>query len=179
MLTKEQRLYMDLEAALTGGTLDEVRTCFSQEATFPNVSDPLTWTPLLELAISWSPLALVEELLDLGASANYEAIDGYPSVYAAIESQRPDRLALVELLLRFGADINERGINGYTPLHLAVAQKDPNAIKLLLALGADPALRTQIDDDLTPLEEAELMGRQYSNVFSSCEERVARGPPGR
>lgn len=158
MLSGEQRLYMNLEAALTSGTLDEVQACFPRETSFPDVHDPRTWTPLLELAIAWSPLALVEELLDLGASLNYEANDGYPSVFAALDSGRPERLALVELLLSHGAYVNERGINGYTPLHLAVAQRDPKAIELLLALGADPALRTQVDDDLTPLEEAELLG---------------------
>jgi uncharacterized protein len=149
---------VDLETALKSGDLEEIRRLFSENASFPNVHDPLTWTPLLELAISWSPLALLEELLDLGATPNYEAVDGYPSVYAALDSKRPDRLALIETLLKHGADVNQRGINGYTPLHLAVAQKDSRAIELLLAQGADPTLKTQVDDDLTPLEEAELMG---------------------
>ena len=47
-----------MKSALTAGNLEEVRACFSEEPGFPNVHDPLTWTPLLELAILWSPLAL-------------------------------------------------------------------------------------------------------------------------
>jgi len=157
MPTDPQQRYIALEGALRSGDLETARTCFEPEAGFPNVRDPLTWTPLLELAISWSPLATIEQLLALGASVNYEAADGYPAVYAAIDSDRPDRIPLAQLVLSHGADVNQRGVKGYTPLHLAVAQKDAAAMELLLAHGADTTLKTQVDD-LGPIEEAELLG---------------------
>jgi ankyrin repeat protein len=158
MLTDDQRAYMAMEAGLRAGNLQAVRTAFGDPPDFPNVRDPLTWTPLLSLAIWWSPLALVSELLGLGASPNYEAQDGFPAVYAALSSERGDRHELLELLLHRGADPNERGINDYTPLHLAVAQRDSRAMSLLLTHGADPMLKTRIDECADPIEEAERMG---------------------
>lgn len=151
-------LYLAIEAALRAGDLSTVRDLFSGEPGFPNVSDPLTWTPLLSLAISSSPPTLVRELLDAGASPNYETTDGCPAVYAALSSDRADRYELIELLLERGADPDARGINDYTPLHLAVAQRDERAMRLLLAHGADARLRTRIDECADPVEEGERMG---------------------
>jgi ankyrin repeat protein len=67
---------------------------------------------------------------------------------------RPDVLDIIKLLLTFGADPNQRGINDYTPLHMAVREQNLPAVRLLLEAGADPALRTRIDDYETPREMA-------------------------
>jgi ankyrin repeat protein len=61
---------------------------------------------------------------------------------------------LLALLLDHGADIHQRGINDWTPLHYAVVQRDLKAIEILLARGADPCLKTRIDEGTTALEEA-------------------------
>src|SRR5687768_13048880 len=158
MLTDAQRRSMAIEAALVAGDLTALKECFAGDSAFPNVLDPLTATDLLALAIYRSPLPLVRALLDMGAHPNYDALDGFPAVYAALSTTRPDRHALMELLLDRGADVNARGINDYTPLHYAVSLRDGRAIALLLARGADPTLKTRIDDYATPLEEAELRG---------------------
>jgi ankyrin repeat protein len=158
MSTPDQQAYMTLEAALRAGDLRAARSALGDPPGFPDVRDPLTWTPLLALAIAWSPTACVRGLLDVGASPNYQADDGFPAAYAALSSERADRHELLELLLARGADPNQRGINDYTPLHLAVQQRDERAMRLLLAHGADPTLKTRIDECADPIREAEAMG---------------------
>jgi hypothetical protein len=71
--------------------------------------------------------------------------------------------------LTFGADPNQRGINDYTALHTAVAAGDPLAVQLLLDRGADPELRTRIDECETPLEMASAAG------LTAIAEILARG----
>jgi ankyrin repeat protein len=62
------------------------------------------------------------------------------------------------LLLAFGSDPNQRGHNDYTPLHWAAGAGDTRSIRILLAAGADAALRARIDDYETPLEVATKAG---------------------
>ncbi len=42
---------------------------------------------------------------------------------------------------------------------MAAARGDVDALRALVAHGADPSIRTQIDDYATPLEEARNLGR--------------------
>lgn len=112
----------------------------------------------LEYAIYWSPAGFIVTLLDAGSNPNYEDPAGFPSIIAALSTERPDRLQLIQILLEQGADPNMRGVNDWTPLHYAVAQRDAEAIRLLLASGADPSLRTRIDDCETALEGADRAG---------------------
>jgi uncharacterized protein len=58
----------------------------------------------------------------------------------------------------FGSDPNQRGINDYTALHVAAGERNFPAIERLLEAGADPTLRTRIDDCETPRELAERAG---------------------
>jgi hypothetical protein len=72
--------------------------------------------------------------------------------------RRTDVDEIIRLLLSFGVDPNQRGINDYTPLHMAVAERNAAAVQILLDHGADPELRTRIDDCDTPLEMARAAG---------------------
>src|SRR5262249_31334001 len=86
-------------------------------------------------------------------------------------------LALLEESDRHGyeiraADRNQRGINDYTALYLAVGEQYLPAIERLSEAGADPTLRTRIDDCETAREMAERAGlREIAELLAKWEER--------
>lgn len=101
-------------------------------------------------------LECVRILLRAGADPNRGRDEsGETPLHHALAKSEPDRTPLVKLLLDHGADPNARtkpGIpssnfwrdtrtRGETPLHRAAAFSPPETIKLLLAVGADRALR--------------------------------------
>ena len=146
---------VSLHSAFQTGDLEALRSL---------VADPANgWigalrTYPLEYAIYHSPLSFIRTLIGLGADPNYQEEGSFPSILAALSTEREDRHEIVELLLDAGADIQQRGVNDWTPLHYAAARNDRKAVELLLARGADPKSRTRIDDLTTPLEEAERLG---------------------
>lgn len=145
---------MAIHEACRAGDLDALRAALGNPADFPNSRPPLgAGDHCLEYAIYHAPLALIRSLLELGAEPNYES-HGFPSLVAALSTERPDRLEILAMLLKAGAAVGQRGLNDWTPLHCAVARNDLPAIELLLAHGADPQARTRIDDHSTPLEDA-------------------------
>jgi ankyrin repeat protein len=149
-----------IDAAYKRGDLSALRTLLGEPLDFPNCRGPTgVGEIILEYAIYHSPVAFIRTLLELGADPNYEDDAGFPSLIAALSTDRADRYEIIELLLAFGADIQAHGINDWTPLHYAAATDDLDGIRLLLACGADPNARTRIDDHATPLEEAKHLGR--------------------
>lgn len=150
-----------IHAAFVAGDVDAIRTALGEPAGFPNCEFPDRYADsILEYAIYHSPVDCIRALLELGADANYDSAGGFPSIIAALSSVRPEALEIVDLLLASGADIQQRGINDHTPLHYAAAANDVRAVELLLERGADVNARTRIDDYATPLEEAELLGKE-------------------
>lgn len=149
-----------LHNAFVAGDLAAVNAALGDPPDFPNCGLPAGFSgPCLEYAIYHAPLDLVRTLLKLGADPNASDPAGFPSLIAALSSDRPDRDAAITLLLSHGADLGQRGINDWTPLHWAAANGDVAAVELLLAHGADPHARTRIDECATPLEEAEHLGK--------------------
>lgn len=156
---REEQMLMHilLDEALVGGDVDEIRAALNDPEGFPNVKAPYV-QDVLVLAIWRSPIRTVEQLLELGADPNREAVDGFPALYAAVVDGREDRLERAGLLLAFGADPNQRGINDYTALHAAADAGDVAMAELLLSEGADPTLRTRIDDFELPAATAAAAG---------------------
>ena len=155
------RQALRLAKAYRAGDLAAVKAALGWPQSFPNVPQPMAlgcgdWP--LASAITSSPLRFVRRLLELGANPNYDAADGFPSLFAAIDAARPDTEALVAMLLRHGARVDQRGINDWTALHYAVARRNLAVVRRLLASGADPEARTRIDDRSTPLEDAMAAG---------------------
>lgn len=156
----ESSRLLALHNAFVAGDLAKLRALLGDPPDFPDCTLPAGFSgPILEYAIYHAPIDLVRALLELGADPNAPDPAGFPSLLAALSSDREDRLAVLELLLAHGADLGQRGINDWTPLHWAAAGDDVAAVAFLLARGADPTARTRIDDRNTPLEEAEMLGK--------------------
>jgi hypothetical protein len=167
MATEEERCaeakkLQRIDDAFRNGDLDALRAAVDDPSVIPNGRMPATVGSCLVYAIYHSPLAFMRTLLDIGANPNAPADDGFPPLIAALSCsrevpgarRRTDVDEILRLLLAFGADPNQRGINDYTPLHMAVAERNLLAVHILLEGGADPDLRTRIDDHQTPLEMA-------------------------
>lgn len=107
----------------------------------------------LMIAALKGDVADVKLLLDRGAKVNQ---DGWsPLHYAATGPE----VAIVKLLLDRGALIDAPSPNGSTPLMLAAQYGAEETVKLLLARGADPALRNQ--KNLAAIDFARLGGREF------------------
>lgn len=163
----EYETFRRIDAAFKAGDLAALRAAVNDPAAIPNGPLPLAFGNCLEYAIYHSPLSFIRTLLELGANPNPVDHLGFPPLLAALSCSRPrpgapgrpEVLAIMQLLLAFQADPNQRGINDYTPLHMAVSEENSGAVELLLEAGADPRLRTRIDECETPREMAAAADR--------------------
>ncbi|MBZ9990039.1 ankyrin repeat domain-containing protein [Mesorhizobium sp. BH1-1-5] len=157
---ERHRLFKAIDEAFKAGDFDGLGKALGGSARWFDERMPfeLGLGHPLEYAIYWSPAAFITALLDAGSNPNYEDPAGFPSIIAALSTERPDRLEVVRILLEHAAGPDMRGVNDWTPLHYAVSRRDAEAIQLLLLSGEDPLLRTRIDDYETALEGAEEAG---------------------
>ena len=163
----EARKIERIDAAFRRGNLEALRAAVDDPGAVPNGRMPDAIGPCLIYAVYHSPLAFIRTLLEIGADPNAPVDDGFPPLIAALSCTREvpgsagrrDVGAILRLLLEWGADPAERGINDYTALHMAVGEGNAAAVQQLLDAGADPELRTRIDEYATPLEMAKAAGR--------------------
>ena len=179
----EHRKFTSIDAAFKAGDLAALRAAVDDPADVPNGPMPLAIGPCLEYAIYHSPLPFIRTLLDIGANPNPDNHAGFPPLIAALSCSRPhpgararpDVAEIVLLLLAFGADPNQRGINDYTALHMAVGERNLPVLRILLEAGADPRLRTRIDDYETPRETAQSAGLDdMARLLAEYEVRQGR-----
>jgi hypothetical protein len=179
----EARKFQRIDAAFRSGDLDGLRAAVDDPAAIPNGRMPDAIGSCLVYAIYHSPLPFIRTLLEIGADPNAPVDDGFPPLIAALSctreepgtTRREDVCDILQLLLGFGVDPNQRGINDYTPLHMAVAERNALAVQLLLDGGADPALRTRIDDFETPGDMAEAAGlTEIAALFAPKAQRRRR-----
>src|SRR5688572_19847039 len=157
-----------IDAAFREGDLEALRAAVEDPDSVPNGPMPLAIGPCLEYAIYHSPIAFIRTLLEIGADPNLDDHSGFPPLIAALSchqvvpgsTRRPDVAEIVASLLEFGADPDQRGINDYTPLHMAASVGHADAVQILLKAGADPRLRTRIDDYETARELAQKAGHK-------------------
>src|SRR5262245_28418436 len=162
----EARKFQQINEAFQRGDLEALRAAVDDPAVVPNGVMPLAIGSCLVYAIYHSPLDFIHTLLKIGGDPNAPVNDGFPPLIAAMSCaravpgsrERTDVDEIVRLLLAFGADPNQRGINDYTPLHMAVAERNHSAVHILLEGGADPDLRTRIDECETARDLADAAG---------------------
>ena len=174
----EYARWKKIDEAFRTGDLDALRAAVDDPAAVPNGPMPLTIGSCLEYAIYHSPLPFIRTLLEHGADPVPADHAGFPPLIAALSCSRaqpgsagrPDVAEIVAVLLRFGADPEQRGINDYAALHMAVAERNMRVLDLLLEAGADPLVRTRIDDCETPREMAEAAGlREMAERLAAAE----------
>jgi len=136
---------------------------------FPDGVDPILGRSWMRHAVEYGSRAAIEWMLARGVDLSFQDAEGYTVVHLCLEKGRHDRHEILALLLEAGAPRNVHGPNGWTPLHMAVWRGDPEALRILLAHGADPSVRTLIDDYSTPLEDAERMGYREAIAILSGE----------
>ncbi len=176
----EYEQFKRIDNAFRVGDLVALRAAVDEPDKFPNGPMPLAIGRCLEYAIYHSPLLFIRTLLEIGADPNPNDQSGFPPLIAALSCSRShpgspgrqDVLDILKLLLSFGADPNQRGLNDYTPLHMAVSERNLPAIELLLEEGANPLLRTRIDEYETPRETAARAG--LSEIAALLAEYQAR-----
>jgi ankyrin repeat protein len=164
MSTEEERCaaakkFRRIDEAFRQGDLEGLRAAVDDPTTVPNGRMPDGIGACLVYAIYHSPLAFIRTLLEIGADPNRPADDGFPPLIAALSCtrdvqgapRRTDVEEILRLLLSFGANPNKRGFENYTPHHKTVAERNQPAVQMLLDAGADPELRTRIDECETPL----------------------------
>jgi hypothetical protein len=162
----EAERFQRIDAAFRSGDLEALRASVEDPALIPDGRLHDAIGSCLVYAIYHSPIAFIRTLLEIGADPNAPADDGFPPLFAALScarevpgaTPRPDVDEVIRLLLSHGVDPNQRGIDDYTPLHMAVAERQTYAVQMLLDAGADPELRTRIDECETALELAERAG---------------------
>ncbi len=177
----EHERFRQIDAAFRAGDLAALRAAVDDPDAVPNGPMPLAIGPCLAYAIYHSPLSFIRTLLEIGADPNPADPTGFPPLIAALSCSRsqpgsparPDVAGILELLLAFGADPNQRGINDYTPLYMAVCERNAAAVELLLEAGADPRLRTRVDDYETAREMAEKTGLpEIAQALAAAEARL-------
>jgi ankyrin repeat protein len=177
----EHERFRQIDGAFRAGDLRALRAAVEDPASVPNGPMPLAIGPCLAYAIYHSPLAFIRTLLEIGADPTPTDHAGFPPLIAALSCSRahpgspgrPDVVEVLLLLLAFGADPNQRGLNDWTALHMAVAERNPAAAQVLLEGGADPHVRTRIDECETPREMAERASQgELAGLLAAYEARL-------
>ena len=131
---------LDIFEAAVLGRVDRLRELLDADPALLNAYAADGFYPL-GLAAYFKQAAAVRLLLDRGADPNQAARNAahVTALHAAVSS---DQLKMVEWLLDAGADVNARQQSDYTPLMGAAANARTAIMELLLARGADAAMRT-------------------------------------
>lgn len=136
----DERGLTPLLAAVKAKNHPSIEFLMSREAVMESinrVTEPDRETPLA-VALRERDFALVERLLEKGASLEVDVEPGVPFLMAAVRSGDGE---LIDYLLGKGAEVDYRSAQPTTALALAAEKGDITLMKRLLEAGADPNTR--------------------------------------
>lgn len=153
--------------AIEGGNVDAARLLLSQEMIQPDLADSLGWTPLM-YAVIREKVAMIPDLVSHGANLNWLTDSGHTPVTIAVRDNHTDT---AKKLLSFrGVDVNVIPLyDGRAPLHHAVSWSNAELVELLIAYGADPHIRDNVNG-LTALDYARYFNdRKILDLLKSSD----------
>lgn len=158
-------------AAMGAADLEVLRKFQNEIADFPGGRDRWLNRPWIVSAIQSGAPQTIAWMIEVDVPLVFCDGEGTTVLHACIDQFAEHKSATMHdsmrALIAAGADVNIKGLNDWTPLHLAVARGDLVALQILLDAGADPNIRTTIDDYDTPLEYAESIGfKQAVDILS-------------
>jgi len=124
--------------------------------------------PLIQWAVFYDSLQVLNILLENGASLNQRALDGTSILAFASMKTLP-------VILESFSDVNARNILGATPLHYHCFLSNAESVKFLLSKGADPHAKCPYGDEAMTSFEVGNFDPQY--MISTNEMRVPIGQP--
>jgi len=143
---------------------EDLREFCPEEDFLPEIPEHVRREIIIDIIYS-SPAYTVKFMLSKNLPLSFVSGEGYSPLHAAIDADYPEKYEIMETLIKKGADVNigatreTMAINSWTPLHMAMAREDKKATDILLKHGADPTIRTIIDDYSTPAETAEILSK--------------------
>lgn len=132
---------------------------------FPHGVDAFIGRRWIINAIDCGSLAAVGWILGQRVELAFRDEEGRTPLLSAIDRSKPGKYEVLQALLEAGAPVNARGVNDFTPGHLAAVRNDVEALRILAQYGADFSIRTTIDNNWTPLEEAEFFGNEQAIAY--------------
>ena len=144
-----------LLAAVKAGNHPSIEFLMAREAvadSINRVSEPERETPLA-VALRERDFALVDKLLEMGASLEVDLEPGVPFLMAAVRSGDAES---IDYLLRKGVEVDYRSAQATTALALAAEKGEAPLMKRLIEAGADPNTRGAPTGFTIPVREVRL-----------------------
>ncbi len=114
-------------------------------------------------------IELLKALLEAGASVNKESIFCFSSLHIAVEDDHCPEV--IQLLLDNGAAINQKGtLSDRTALHYAAENGAIKTVQLLLAYGADLAIKNKFGETALSLAQ----DNNHADIVSLLTNHAAR-----
>jgi hypothetical protein len=121
------------------------------------------------------------ELVNRGANVNARTAEGNTPLLAALEVPSAVAPQVVSALLDHGADANVSNSEGNTALALAVLSRNPAVVRMLLAHGANPNAKSQLqplmglDSDLVTLPSTYTPPEMTAFQVAQAEQAAGHG----